>query len=96
MKSHTIKAREYPIKYNPKINCIKCDIPTENINFLRNFFEETTGSTYPSKTLKRRLNLLSKEELEEATKYWSVICYFSEKMDELLVNRSEIAQDPWP
>lgn len=63
---------------------------------LANLFVMFTGSTYPVKTLQRRLKLLSPLERKKLTVYLTNIQHSFECIDDMIANRAEIASDPWP
>jgi hypothetical protein len=68
----------------------------DNLRFARLFLEETTSVTYPVKTLKRRLGLLTSAEKARVSELLNKICDCAEKIDEIISNRAERANDKWP
>lgn len=56
---------------------------------------EIIGSTYPLKTLSRRINLLTKKEQTQVYKIYKNIEDLIEKMDDIISHRAEKACDPW-
>lgn len=75
-------------------NILMVDLP--HIMTLVDLFELITGSTYPPKTLKRRLDLLSIGELKRVIKLWKKAEDSFMKMEEIIINRSDKENDPWP
>lgn len=70
------------------------DLP--GTQFLCEFLEVTTCSTYPVSTLKRRVKLLTPAEKERCDKLWSKVANLAEEIDEIISIRAEKAQDKWP
>ncbi len=70
------------------------DLP--EIKSLRQFFEMTTGATYPKSTLKRRMKLLTLEETKRCNKLWHKIEVLAEEIDDVISLRAELEHDNWP
>ena len=67
-----------------------------SVEFLTKFLKETTGNTYPIKTLQRRLNLLEPEERAECALRWKVIEEMALKIEWTIATRAENSFDVWP
>jgi len=56
---------------------------------------EFVAITYPRHILFRRVNLLTDKERERCNKLWARIFRDIEKIDEIIAERAEKANDPW-
>ena len=78
--------------------------PTRNDHFsssevddLREFFKVTAGSTYPRKTLERRLKLLTESELSRFLALWEKVEKIADKMDFIIDSRvGKTPGERWP
>lgn len=66
-----------------------------SVSILCDLMEYAIGSTYPRHILERRINLLTPLEYKRFTDHWIKIADRVQRMDDILVNRSEILNDPW-
>jgi hypothetical protein len=67
-----------------------------DIKFVRQFLEKTTGMTYPLKTLKRRLGLLNTTDRKGVISLEKTIVKCAEEIDEIISYRADIEGDKWP
>lgn len=70
------------------------DLP--EVKTLANFLETTLSSTYPTKTLKRRIKLLTNTEYQRCRKHYQEIISRFEKIEDIIATRAELEGDKWP
>jgi len=63
---------------------------------LRRIFKDMLAVTYPTKTLKRRIESLTKRERASCDKIYAVIVRMCEEIEEVISNRADMKQDKWP
>lgn len=66
-----------------------------NIELFRAVFE-MFGTTYPKRTLKRRVDALTEKDLKRLMKLEEKLEDIIEMIDEIIADRAEENKDPWP
>jgi hypothetical protein len=72
----------------------KTDLPSAKI--FRIMIEHLTGATYPTKTLDRRLGLLTDKEMALVVREYEKMANACHKLDDIIAERAEKEQDKWP
>lgn len=68
----------------------------DQIHSIQSLFHNFTSSTYPIRTLRRRIELLTPREQTRLKAIYEKIEKLSEKAELIISNRAERAGDKWP